>query len=265
MPQRHGDFRHDYLVVGPAALCAQFSKQRANGAGPCAHAAEGFAGFFESEFWGDVRPVRRCTLVDEQRFPLAPLPFSSDMNTTFLRHWLQDPISVGAIAPSSRHLAAAMAEETGNFDTIVEVGAGTGAITAALVKRNPEARLVVFELSQKLAHGLQTRFPQAEVIAGAFHENVSALHDLPPKTVVVSALPFRSLPPTIVGPTVEALADVLRVDGARRLVQFSYWPRVPFAAPADFSWLRIRTVWRNAPPANVWKLHSKPNNGSSPS
>lgn len=151
-----------------------------------------------------------------------------------------------------------MAEEVETFDAIVEVGAGTGAITQALANRNPEARLVIFELSEKLADGLQERFPRAKVVAGAFHENVSVLHNLPPKTVVVSALPFGSLPPRIVRPTVEALADVLRVDEARRLVQFSYRLRAPFAAPADFVWHRVCTVWRNAPPANVWELHSKP-------
>lgn len=167
-------------------------------------------------------------------------------------------MSVGAIAPSSRYLAAAMAEGAEAFDAIVEVGGGTGAITQALANRNPEARLVVFELSEQLADGLHARFPRAQVVAGAFHENVSVLHDLPPKTVVVSALPFRSLPARIVRPTVEALADVLRVDQARRLVQFSYRLRVPFAAPADFVWRRVCTVWRNAPPASVWELLGKP-------
>jgi phosphatidylethanolamine/phosphatidyl-N-methylethanolamine N-methyltransferase len=142
------------------------------------------------------------------------------------------------------------------FDAIVEVGAGTGAITRALANRNPEARLAVFELPEKLAEDLQARFPRAKVVAGAFHENVSVLHNLPPKTVVVSALPFRSLPPEIVRPTVEALADVMRVDRARRLVQFSYRVRTPFAAPADLVWRRICTVWRNAPPASVWELRS---------
>jgi phosphatidylethanolamine/phosphatidyl-N-methylethanolamine N-methyltransferase len=151
-----------------------------------------------------------------------------------------------------------MAEGAETFDAIVEVGAGTGAITQALANRNPEAHLVVFELSEKLAEDLQARFPRAKVVAGAFHETVSVLHNLPPKTVVVSALPFRSLPPEIVRPTVEALADVLRVDRARRLVQFSYRVRTPFAAPADLVWRRICTVWRNAPPASVWELRSMP-------
>ncbi|TCK84048.1 phospholipid N-methyltransferase [Paraburkholderia sp. BL9I2N2] len=191
------------------------------------------------------------------RWLYAPLPFSTNVKAKFLRHWLRDPMSVGAIAPSSRYLAAAMAEGAEAFDAIVEVGGGTGAITQALANRNPEARLVVFELSEQLADGLHARFPRAQVVAGAFHENVSVLHDLPPKTVVVSGLPFRSLPARIVRPTVEALADVLRADQARRLVQFSYRLRAPFAAPADFVWRRVCTVWRNAPPANVWELQGK--------
>ena len=180
------------------------------------------------------------------------------MSITFLRHWLQDPTAVGAIAPSSRHLAAAMADGAANFDAIVEIGAGTGAITESLVTRHPNVQLVVFELASSLADKLRRRFPAAQVISGPFHENVSALDALPERTVLVSALPFRSLPRRIVRPTVDALATFMRAAPDRHLMQFSYRLQAPFVAPDDFEWRRVTTVWRNAPPANVWQLSRQP-------
>jgi phosphatidylethanolamine/phosphatidyl-N-methylethanolamine N-methyltransferase len=183
------------------------------------------------------------------------------MSITFLRHLLQDPISVGAIAPSSRHLAAAMADGAANFDAIVEIGAGTGAITESLVDRHPDAELVVFELAPTLADKLRARFPAARVISGPFHENVAVLDGLPERTVLVSALPFRSLPRRVVRPTVEAFATFLRAAPERHLMQFSYSLQAPFVAPEDFEWQRVTTVWRNAPPANVWQLSCQPLGG----
>jgi phospholipid N-methyltransferase len=179
------------------------------------------------------------------------------MNLNFFKQWLKSPATVGAVAPSSRCLADAMADGVEAFEAIVEVGAGTGVVTDSLVRRHPSARLIVFELGDQLATELRGRFPQAHVVGGAFHENVSVLRELPAKTIIVSGLPFRSLSSGVVEPTVAAFAELLNADRARRLVQFTYQPRVPFAAPIGLRWHRIKTVWLNAPPANVWHLSSK--------
>jgi phospholipid N-methyltransferase len=179
------------------------------------------------------------------------------MSLSFFKHWLRDPAAVGAVAPSSRYLADAMTDGVEAFDAIVEVGAGTGVVTESVVRRHPSARLIIFELGERLASELGARFPQAHVVGGAFHENTAVLQDLPAKTIIVSALPFRSLSPRVVEPTVAAFADLLYADKARRLVQFTYQPRVPFAAPAGLWWRRVKTVWLNTPPANVWQLSRK--------
>jgi phospholipid N-methyltransferase len=181
------------------------------------------------------------------------------MNLRFFKHWLTDPATVGAVAPSSRYLANAMAEGVEAFEAIVEIGAGTGVVTDSLIRRHPSAKLIVFELANQLAAELRGQFPQAHVVGGAFHENLSVLRDLPAKTIFVSGLPFRSLSPRIVEPTVAAFAELLHADKARRLVQFTYQPRVPFIAPKGLCWHRIKTVWLNTPPANVWHLSSKAN------
>jgi len=74
--------------------------------------------------------------------------------------------------------------------------------------------------------------------------------------VVVSSLPFRSLPQPLRRETVDALLGFLAEHPARRLVQYTYQPRAPFELPQDSAlrWRLREVVWRNLPPAGVWVL-----------
>ncbi|MGA2788334.1 MAG: rRNA adenine N-6-methyltransferase family protein, partial [Verrucomicrobiota bacterium] len=87
----------------------------------------------------------------------------------FLREWFADPQRTGAVAPSSPHLAAAMARWL-PFDPesyVLELGPGTGAVTQALIERGlREDRLVAIENNPKLARLLHRRFPRARIITG---------------------------------------------------------------------------------------------------
>ena len=55
----------------------------------------------------------------------------------FLKEYLSAPDTIGAIAPSSRHLAASMTAsiDFGKAHCIVEYGAGTGVFTQDVVTR----------------------------------------------------------------------------------------------------------------------------------
>src|SRR5690348_4415792 len=68
----------------------------------------------------------------------------------FLREWLVQPGIVGAICPSSHRLARSMAERipVQGDGLVVELGAGTGAVTQALLEKgiSPD-RLRVVERS----------------------------------------------------------------------------------------------------------------------
>lgn len=176
------------------------------------------------------------------------------MNIHFFKHWLKDPAAVGAIVPSSPYLARAMAQPADQFDAIIELGAGTGVITDALVERNPSARLIAFELDPTLAGQLAVRHPRIEVVSGSFHERAQILDSLPERALIVSGLPFRSLPREVIRPTTMILATFLMQSVARRLVQFTYQPRRPFNVPTGLTWHWRRVIWRNAPPAGVWEL-----------
>lgn len=176
------------------------------------------------------------------------------MRAAILQQWLKTPALVGAIAPSSRHLARVMARHAGGAGLLVELGAGTGTITAELVRQHPAVPLILFEQNSALAERLHSRFPQATIIAECFHARTELLADLPDDAVFVSSLPFRSLPAPIAIPTIACLQRLLTDAPQRRLIQFTYQPRAPFKAPPGLSWRRCVTVWRNAPPAGVWEL-----------
>src|SRR5512145_1917528 len=70
----------------------------------------------------------------------------------FLKAWLKSPLRVGAIAPSGDRLARAMAQVVPRRSAlpVVELGGGTGSITAALLRRIPAERLIVVERDPEL-------------------------------------------------------------------------------------------------------------------
>jgi phosphatidylethanolamine/phosphatidyl-N-methylethanolamine N-methyltransferase len=181
------------------------------------------------------------------------------MNTSaFLALALTRPSLVGALAPSSRRLARSMAGQVGATEALVELGAGTGAVTAALREAAPGVPLLAVELQPDLAAGLQQRFPDVDVACAAAHEVLEDHAALPDDTVLVSSLPFRSLPRPLRAATRRAMLGFLEAHPARRLVQYTYQPRAPFElpAPSRLRWSLREVVWGNLPPAGVWVLSS---------
>lgn len=180
----------------------------------------------------------------------------------FLKQALVRPKRIGAVLPSSRYLAAAMASEASGAGLLVELGAGTGAVTQVLRETCPDAPLVAAEIDSDLAWHLHLRFPGVDVRATQAHRLIAELRReaLPAETVIVSSLPFRSLPRKLHARTVDAVCNFLEEDPTRRLVQYTYQPRRPFSLPehSRLLWRWRRTVWRNVPPAGVWVLQRTP-------
>jgi phosphatidylethanolamine/phosphatidyl-N-methylethanolamine N-methyltransferase len=166
------------------------------------------------------------------------------------------PSTVGAIVPSSRRLADAMARAAAGSQYLIELGAGTGAITAALRRHHPDVPLLAVELEPRLARQLRERFPTLEVRATTAHEVLREAGGLAGDTVLVSSLPFRSLPPRLRLRSSLAIERFLTEQPGRRLVQYSYLPREPFALrhSARLRWRCVAAVWGNTPPAWVWDL-----------
>jgi len=87
----------------------------------------------------------------------------------FIRSWIEKPISMGAVTPSGKMLARAMARcvDPAVPGPVIELGSGTGAVTKALVARGVEpSRLVLVEFNPSFCRLLRTRYPDATVIQG---------------------------------------------------------------------------------------------------
>src|ERR1700745_254857 len=110
------------------------------------------------------------------------MSLSSRAPLLFFRSLVDNPGKVGALAPSSPKLSELMAATVHPNDfPVLEIGAGTGSITRALLRRGlaPE-RFYVIERDPTLAAFLQQRFPGVQVRCA---EAVQAKHILSAESV----------------------------------------------------------------------------------
>ena len=169
------------------------------------------------------------------------------------RELIRDPAAIGAICSSSTALANRMAAwvDPAAEGWVIELGGGTGAITAALLRHGVAVnRLIVIEKSRRLARHLCARFPGIRILQGDAAD-IGALSkgDLP-VAAVVSGLPLRSMPAAAVRRVTEACALALGPEG--RLIQFTYRVRAPSAwLAAGLNQAASEMVWSNLPPARV--------------
>src|SRR6185436_8314299 len=87
----------------------------------------------------------------------------------FFRTWLQKPKLTGAVAPSGKALAQAMAAQVpldGDLP-VLELGPGTGVVTAALIERGiaPE-RIVSVEFNPDFCQLIGERYRGVNVVQG---------------------------------------------------------------------------------------------------
>lgn len=180
----------------------------------------------------------------------------------FLWKWIQAPTRIGSVWPSSRALGRAMAAELDLSlpGAIVELGAGTGPVTATLLQCGvPPERFYAVERDPALAAALRKRLPEVRVIEGDAGELPALMRAAGVERVaaVVSCLPLVSLPRALVRRVIEGSFEILHPDGS--FVQFTYGAISPI--PLRHFHLqarRVRRVWRNMPPAAVWRYSRIP-------
>src|SRR5262245_23292905 len=122
-----------------------------------------------------------------------------DDEVRFIRTWIEKPLSLGAVTPSSRALARTMASyiDPARLGPIVELGPGTGPVTEALLEQGIEpSRLVLVEFDPTFCRLLRTRYPAATVVQGDAYNLKRLLAGLmeQPAAGVVSGLPLFTKP-----------------------------------------------------------------------
>lgn len=180
--------------------------------------------------------------------------YSDDLK--FLRSWAAKPLTTGAVSPSGRWLARAMAAAVDPAwdGTVIELGPGTGAVTAALLDRGilPE-RVLAIEYNPDFAEHIRGRFPGVGVTVGDAYQFGDALRraGIDKVAAVVSSLPLFTQPPLRRRRLLDEAMAAL--DPGRPFIQFSY-ALVPPVPAESGHWTLDVSGWivRNLPPARVW-------------
>jgi phosphatidylethanolamine/phosphatidyl-N-methylethanolamine N-methyltransferase len=185
----------------------------------------------------------------------------------FMRGWLRAPLAVGGPFASSPWTAERIAEATldANADDtacVLEIGAGTGAITDALLRLGcPLDRLIVVERDAELCELLEERFPGVRVVRGdalRLRETLARAR-IGSAGVAVSGLPLRVVPANAARRFYREAFGLMPEGSA--IIQYTYGLRAPLdPAVADTLGLDAAFVgreWRNLPPMGVWRYRRR--------
>ncbi|WNB90826.1 methyltransferase domain-containing protein [Bacillus sp. NEB1478] len=169
----------------------------------------------------------------------------------FIQKFIQSPLQVGSLFPSSKTLAKKMTSivNWNNIREVAELGAGTGVITKEIVNSMAaDTSLYIFEKDIEMREGLQLEFPQCFV-----HEDASRMTDnIQEGTLdaVFSGLPFANFNQTVRKQIVEEAYRALRPGGV--MVAFQYSTQMKSTFQSYFKEIEISFVPKNFPPAFVY-------------
>jgi phosphatidylethanolamine/phosphatidyl-N-methylethanolamine N-methyltransferase len=176
----------------------------------------------------------------------------------FLKSLIAAPRLTGAVAPSGRALARAMAAAAGPppHGLIVELGPGTGPVTRSLIESGvARERLVMVEFDPGFCRLLRRRFAPARIIEGDAYDLPRTLAELAgqPIAAFVSSLPLLNQPPQR---REKLIGDAFVLMGPAGLfVQFTYGLMSPIpreVCASRYDARRSRPILLNLPPARVW-------------
>ncbi len=178
-------------------------------------------------------------------------------SAVFLNEFAHAPRQVGSLFPSSRCLTAELVRSVpgGGPGLVVDLGAGTGVVTASLLRAGyPASKIVAVECSSSMARRLRALFPKVLVLEedacrfNSLLEEMNPAYDL---RAVVSSLPFHAMPKSRSLPVLREINTALAGHGGC-LVQYTYafWLRYTLRRYALTPCSR-RIVARNLPPAVV--------------
>ncbi len=184
-------------------------------------------------------------------------PQTTDDLGDFVKGWIRNPLAIGALAPSGKSLAKLMAKDVGAGARVVELGAGTGTVTAALLANGVAPRdLHLVERDLKFVEILKRRFPRCHVVAADALELDRQLGTTADFDFVISGLPLLCFSPAKRARVFQQGLRLLKPLG--RLHQFTYAGRCPIDRGVradlrvDSALLGIAAL--NLPPAFVYRF-----------
>ena len=185
---------------------------------------------------------------------------ANELRRLFFQQWLRAPLRTASIVPSGIQLAqmVARAARIARDTRILELGGGTGALTAGLLASGASpARLDVVENNPVFVDALRRRFPDVRIIATDATVMSSALkQNVGQYGAVISGLPLLAMNPRVQKAILSEVFALLAPGGM--LVQFTYSPFSPIA-PGLAKQLKLRATrvalsLRNLPPAWIFRI-----------
>jgi phospholipid N-methyltransferase len=193
----------------------------------------------------------------------------------FFGSFLRQPARVGSLLPSSPTLARALVQhcplETARV--VVELGPGTGAITAPILERlGPRTLFLALELDAGHARALAEQFPRLK----SYHDSAEHLetylrrHHVRCVDCVISGLPWANMRSELQERILRPVVRCLHPEGV--FVAFGYaharWlpTTLRFRKQLRRHFAEVHTsrvIWRNLPPAFVYTCRGpRPDPGS---
>jgi len=183
----------------------------------------------------------------------------------FLREFLRAPGTIGAVTPSSVHLAKAMVEEIGleQARAVVEFGPGTGVFTEQILRSiPPDCRFFAIEQNPSMASVLRKKLPRLVIFedSAVNVRSLCAAQGIGEVDCILSGLPWASFDNALQDRLLEAIRDVLVPGG--RFATFAYLQGLLLPAGMRFreklrsTFSEVRQspiIWRNLPPAFVYR------------
>jgi phosphatidylethanolamine/phosphatidyl-N-methylethanolamine N-methyltransferase len=163
----------------------------------------------------------------------------------FLKKYLQNPQRIGSVIPSSEFLAKAMFTSIKELDevNIIEIGAGTGAITKHISSLNP----LLVEIDKEFCTLLRLNYPHLKTINGCALEQLQKVDE---RFGLVLSIPL------INNPFKSSFIPIIESLYSRGLLQwcvmYTYGFNNPLGEINFQSKARRRFVVKNIPPASVW-------------
>ena len=163
----------------------------------------------------------------------------------------------GSSGWTARRLAGAALEAAiPGVGPVLELGAGTGQVTQAVVEAGwPADEVVVVERDAELCRTLERRFRGLTVLHGDALDVDQVLADAGVSSVcvVLSGLPMRAISPEAAAHCYSSAFELMPAGGT--IIQYTYGFKPPVQTDdilkfaADF----VGREWRNVPPMGIWR------------
>jgi len=174
----------------------------------------------------------------------------------FVTKFLRQGTKIAALAPSSRWLARSAVDgiDFARAQAVIELGAGTGPVTAELLRRHEgPCRVIVVERDPDFCQRLRQRFPAADVVEADAVDLDEVLRErrIPVVDHIISGLPLPSFAPDQRDQLLRVVGRRLAPGGTFRQITGMPWVYLGLYRKY-FNQVSFRLVLLNFPPGGTY-------------